>query len=931
MSQEEVDVKLSGVSSASNPFSSPEGSTEVSDNVIQTGQDLYEPRRGYYASAPNPSGTNDRVFPWAGQLIVFALNGDIRSYSDANGWSGVLGTYVQPDAATPFRACIASKSFFSTSSTGINVQDAITNDTLSAGVPAPVPMLTSDVGGWSVVPTIGGFLAPGATVAYRALLCRRDANNNLIQSAPSPRNVLTNLPFSVTAGNLSKAQSPSTTVTATIAAHGYTSGMTVGVALATGESTEFAAGNFTITVTGINTFTYSDNVVGASGSATTNTQTDTVGAFASIGAFSWWMPSSNGATFAQLYRSASVPSGVAASDELFQVAEYALQTADYGAANFTFVGDNTLDTFLSIPLYTNASTGSGAAVANYQPPLAKDICLFNGRMLAANTVEPNSVQLQLIGTGGIAVGTSALQVAGITFTSSTTFDGTNLKFKVTTSGTAAQNIALTAQSLCDCINYTLNNPTTRATFGTQVCAYYTSTSNGAPGLITIQEVGVGGAAFDVQIPPTKAGMPGSWVPDLGKSNPMPIHPRPPGSYTTSSNNAQPAKLWWSNDGQPWGFGPNNWDIVFAADEDILRLQLVRQTVFIFKKDGVYTLTGDTPATYQIVPFDPTLVLLNPESCANVGNQIFCYTNRGEVYVSEAGVSPVISNPIQKELQTDVVFSPGYAINGFGVGYENEGIFLHAIPTSPNDPGCSQQRCFNVGKPGWTRWTLPGASHGCLNPATTGLVWAIGSVLWEERKMYNSSDFQDPTLTGTASSTTGSNQVTVTGAAVAQGDMLVQGTVVAMVTAVNGTTCTLDNSYSFTAASVGVCKAFTCTIKFLPFACQDPIRQKRFSHLYLSWKWCEADNLNIGWDSDQPNATTFISVKGPAPISWGSLAWGGAPWNQWAKNIISHLVPPQSMAVASTLGLTMQVQQAQCFWQLQGLKIAYDESGELPRR
>lgn len=632
------------------------------------------------------------------------------------------------------------------------------------------------------------------------------------------------------------------------------------------------------------------------------------------------------ATFCQIYRSVSVASGSTPSDEMFLVGEGTFKTDVHwptGALAYVTI-DSSPDSYLigSPPLYTNQITGDGAQAANNQPPLARELCAFGDYLLYANTQERHEVDLQLIGLAAAQVG-DVLTVNGIAFTAvNTTPDFLNSPFarqwQLFTAGTAAQNIQNTAYSIAQAV-VAYNGAAINVTHPTTgVDVFYTSGSSDSPGMLAFVEHGIGGNGFSISY---TGGRANTFVPEIS------------GTSVASSNNRQPSRLWWSQQNIPDGVGPFNWMQVGAWDKDILRCILVKSTVFIFKKDGLFTLSGNDPSTWALTPFDPSLILLAPESCAVVNNQIFCWTNRGAVYVSESGVSPAISEVIERDLSFAQAASPQYATSAFGVGSEPDGYYLLAFPAASNETGCSHQYIFNEDNPSWTRWTLPNVTHGLLSPWTNTLCWASGAYVWEERKTFTSADFQDPTQTATPTTVVGT---TLTFASanhgVSFGDVLYRGALWARVTAVNGATVTTDAAPGFTGSvQLSVAKAINSTVKLLPIVAGDPINQKRFSRVYASFKRLELEQLVAGFDTDLANTTSSAIITPPDSFAWGSFPWGQVPWGGLSKNQLVSIGIPQNASQATVLGITLTMQQALCFWQLQGLKVKFEPGAGLPRR
>jgi hypothetical protein len=676
VAQKTLDLEFSGLWTSANPFSkAPGGALETADNVVLRNPSLIEPRRGYEASAANPSGNVSRVAPWGGRVFSFAENGDLRDYSIGTGWSSAYGTYTQPDASSPFRTASAAKTLFFTTASGVKALDKVGGTVLDAGIgPSPFLYGSPDSNG-------GTWLYAGGSAAYCIVLCRYDASNQLIQSAPSPSAIVSDTPdWPVPAGSAAKATGSSTVTVTAGGVHPFTVGQLITVWF-DGAETNFASGTFLVaSVPDASHFTYDDHQTQSTGSTVHNVTGANFGTLHGVTVTAYLPePGYTGATFAQLYRSFSTPRGVTPTSEFFLVSEHKLSAAEIALGSFSFASDVTTDTFLSSPLYTNANSGDGLAASNDLPPLARDLCPVENRLLYVNTTDKHTVELQLIGTDPLHVG-STIVIAGDTYVAGETELFADKQFHLFTSGTAAQNIENTARSLAGVVmNYNLIATTPK------VLALYTSGPVDPPGKILIQEVGIGGSAFTVN-----AGTAGQtcWVPDLSVTT----------NIVTSDNNRQPARVSYSNDGEPWGVPADNWSQVGAADKAALRAILVRSTVFIFKEDGLFTWQFGSDGAPVVTPFDPGLVLLAPDSCAVVGNQIFCLTNRGAVYVSESGVSPAVSKPIERDISYIQANYDQYPSATYGIGYEEEGLYLLALPVSSSDTGCSQQYVFNTNSP-----------------------------------------------------------------------------------------------------------------------------------------------------------------------------------------------------------------------------------------
>lgn len=188
----------------------------------------------------------------------------------------------------------------------------------------------------------------------------------------------------------------------------------------------------------------------------------------------------------QLYRS-SATTGTP-SDELGQVYEYNPTSSDITAKTFT-ITDITPDSLRGATIYTAASQ-QGLAASNEAPPLAEDIDIFRECVFFANTKSKHRFNLTLISVdspNGIQAN-DTLTIGGVVYTGKASETASSGQFKVTTGGSAASNIDLTARSLVRVIN--------RYSSST-VYAYYLSGPSDLPGQILLEERGVGGSSFAI--------------------------------------------------------------------------------------------------------------------------------------------------------------------------------------------------------------------------------------------------------------------------------------------------------------------------------------------------------------------------------------------------------------------------------------------------
>jgi hypothetical protein len=364
-------------------------------------------------------------------------------------------------------------------------------------------------------------------------------------------------------------------------------------------------------------------------------------------------------------------------DEEYLVVNKILTAADISNRFITYT-DSTPDVLLGTALYTNPSQQTIAG-ANYQPPLAKDITFYQGNMLYANTTTKQQAIINMIATGSPG---DTITIGGVVYTAGSSEVPSTGTYQVFTSGTTGQNIDNTARSLVHVINtYTSN---------TFYWAIYTSDYTTLPGNITLQERGIGGASFSIT---ASAGT--NWSPQIPLT----------GTSYSSSNNINKNYVYVSKVQIPEAVPLGNYIPIGTADKAILRIIAQRDSVFVFKEDGIYRILGTDITNFTVSLFDPTVILTVQDSVVALNNQVWAMTNQGVVSVSDSG-SIIQSRAIERDLITlSSAIYPHFPSASFGIGYESDRHYVLCTPTNTGDTIATQMWVYNFLTQCWTNWPL----------------------------------------------------------------------------------------------------------------------------------------------------------------------------------------------------------------------------------
>lgn len=575
----------------------------------------------------------------------------------------------------------------------------------------------------------------------------------------------------------------------------------------------------------------------------------------------WYIPPSlPTGYFYQIYRTKLAPFVAAAAvdpgDEEYLVVQKILTSTDISNKYIDYT-DVTPDALLGQVLYTNPSQQTIAG-ANYQPPLAKDIEYYKGNMLYANTATKQQTIINMI---AVPANDSTITIGGVVYTAKASETAASGQFKAFTGGTVAQNIDNTARSLVHVINTYASN--------TYYWAIYTSGYTSLPGQITLQERGIGGVAFVIT-----ASDGTDYSPQIPSS----------GSTYSSSNNVNAHYIYVSKVQIPEAVPVGNFIPVGTADKAILRIVALRDSVFVFKEDGVYRILGEDITNFSVSLFDSTVILTAPDSAVPLNNQIWGMTNQGVVAVSDSG-TVIMSRPIERDLITlSSALYPDFTAATFGVRYESDRHYNLFTQTNTTDETATQDWVYNFLTQCWTNWPLA-VTSGIVSLSPDDhlyLCYSTGQVV-RERKNWNIFDYADFEFTVTVVSSSNLTVTVNSTTNVSVGDTLYQtdgtGAFVgqSIITAVvDSTTLTVTDLVTWLAGTATVYQPISVAVQYNSIG-EDFSWVKHFQDFQAFFRDATFTNLTFAFTSDfdqVPEETTIEPILGSG---FGTIAFGQEPF------------------------------------------------------
>jgi hypothetical protein len=287
---------------------------------------------------------------------------------------------------------------------------------------------------------------------------------------------------------------------------------------------------------------------------------------------------------------------------------------------------------------------------------------------------------------------------------------------------------------------------------------------------------------------------------------------------------------------------------------IARILPLRQSVLVFKEgDGIWQITGDSPDDFTVVPYDQTVQIAQAWTAATLGDNVCLVSTKGPVGCNESGgVYPLAPSgydcPIREEIAAALTFPSATAMDG--IGYESEKMYILWAPDSATDSYNYNRVAwvYNLATAAWTTWPLA-MQAGFVNALSDNkLYYTDGLVVYEERKDYADTDYQDVGGSLTIASVSGNTLHFSSTPPVAVGDYITQGGATGWVLALaTGNNVILIDSFgTFTAGAATYARAITSTVVRLPWAGADknPGVSHRFQEVAYNFRVFTAPFLTI---------------------------------------------------------------------------------------
>lgn len=384
--------------------------------------------------------------------------------------------------------------------------------------------------------------------------------------------------------------------------------------------------------------------------------------------------------------------------------------------------------------------------------------------------------------------------------------------------------------------------------------------------------------------------------------------------------------------------------VGEANFAIINQIQLRDTFFIFKEDGLWTINGDSPNDLRVQQFDPTCKLTARASIAILNNSIFCLSRLGIVRISENGVQ-IVSNQIRDAIAEINTSLTAAMSNGFnydqGVqafSYESENKYSIYIPTAVNATYGGKWFVYNTLTDSWTTMDK-GYYAGIVNPNDNKCYLASlagANIVYQERKTGDYSDYIDEDLAVTISAVSGTTVSLVSSSGVSVGDVLWQSSIIwTFITAINGNDLTVFGEPGFTTGARTVKKKFTQSVSYFPIHLGAPGISKNFRDCTVNLQGSLFYQIDYRFKTDFSGSEQGSIIESDSWMQggFGMMPFGSGPFGGSVSsyNQSPRLMIPRDKARATYIVPKLTVDWGYSKINLSGLSINYEIVSERTRK
>jgi hypothetical protein len=213
----------------------------------------------------------------------------------------------------------------------------------------------------------------------------------------------------------------------------------------------------------------------------------------------------------------------------------------------------------------------------------------------------------------------------------------------------------------------------------------------------------------------------------------------------SDNEKKPNRIYYSKVQQPEAVPLVNFFDVGSQDREILRIFPLRDSLFVFKEDGLFRVSGET-APFVTALFDSSCILLAPDSISVANNKVYGWTTQGISEISEEGVNVITRNIKNIVLKLASDNYTNFKTATWGLGYESDNSYIVYTVSETDDESAQVGYRYDQITETWTSIDKD-YTCGVIHHQDDKMYVGAGDTnhIEKERKQFNRYDYADREL------------------------------------------------------------------------------------------------------------------------------------------------------------------------------------------
>jgi len=930
-----------GLNLQANSFKDLEGYLEIAENILISRDNIIQKINGYKTFLGAPTSVPLALADYKNKLILIGnnytqvLNQQVNTgdYLSTTPLTGQTYTVSYP------RNTQAAGNMFITTDNFVMKLESASAPLLQAGVPKAPDLTYLPLGGGTVADAVAGIHAPDSQIGYRVIFGRKDLNANTVLGAPSELTLNTNSLYNSSAVNLSTYNVTVTYTAHGLLVNDFvtiraSNGL---VAVPDGEYTVTAvpdADNFTISTvavsstppdgvtslrfgirrtpkleftvpTGVNT-TFFYRVYRSNASISNDVEPDEstlqlvneqnlTSAEVTAGYIQFTDTIDDLFKTTYLYTNPNTGEGIGEANyqppvsldiALFKnhmfysypTTFYSLRLALIRSNAATFVYGDYVDVIqVDRAKSATAAVWQSGTTVRYTVPTYIDLqvgqwisftdfanAANNGKFiitaLGLNYVEcTNAGRTSAVGNETVVTTAFAYPVRRYTAAATASYNtAAGGNFIVTTSSPSVSfNIDATARSLCTTIN--------RDRHSNAYCSY-TSSSQSLPGQMFLYSRIITDS-FAIQASTATVG--GNFDPTLPNLN--------TDLSVAATNNVYPNGIFISKPSEFEAVPLLSFQLIGSKDAAIQRIKPLKNSLIVFKEDGIFCIRGDSRADFSIVPLDTSVFCNAIESICEINGNLYAMTLSGVVQVSETSVS-IVSRDIEP-LLTSIFTDADFSNNTYATSLDDAR--LYAVTTLTPNNGPPTTYVYDVLTSAWT--TCSRLYKQGIVKRSDNVHYAIDStdMIKKMRKLNNKLDYTDEDMQISIISSLAADGLScfiISPLILEAGDVLVfDNTINRIAEILIDGTLVFNTPVNFTIDDLPThYKRIVSTMIFSPIGGnEDTIYQ--YQEMTLNFRNQACSTIDIGFVSDAGDVAVAPWESQQLLGGWGDLAWGQFEW------------------------------------------------------